>query len=141
MGLVPVPTWDSNNLVPPYQPSDRQNAGNVGFVTYSSTLLLPKGLQGLANSGGVRRADLWYGDEPLKGLEAASRRSYADEEAFEVVGSYTDDETDNIEWTHGNYNKDEYESALERAESDLCYNPALGMNCTKVRFFLLLPSQ
>jgi hypothetical protein len=59
--------------------------------------------------------------------------AYVDEEASEVVGLYTDEENDNIEWTHGYYNKEEYDNALQRSESDLYYNPALGMKYSKVR--------
>ncbi|CAM6109869.1 unnamed protein product [Calypogeia fissa] len=58
----------------------------------------------------------------------------------EVIGLSTDDENDNIEWTHGNFNKQEYESALERADIDLCYNPALGMNYSKITEYIYVGS-
>ncbi|KAL3681064.1 hypothetical protein R1sor_024020 [Riccia sorocarpa] len=130
VGRVAVTTWNNSNLIEPYQPSVKPHGGYVGFATFSSRYVLPKELHRLARFKPEQENEGSYTH-----FGRMSRDSgYGDEETYEVIGSFSDEDMSDgeIEWTHGSYNEEEYLSALERSEGDLIYNPARGIKYTKI---------
>jgi hypothetical protein len=121
-GRVAFATWNGNILAYPYQ------GGTVGFLTFSSRYVMPKGLTSLVNATAVA--------EPY--VSFTGRRQLGDFEAeddFEVIASASDEdeEKDNeTEWAYGDFNNDEYQAALTRAQKDFTYNPNRCTSYTKV---------
>ncbi|KAG0561368.1 hypothetical protein KC19_9G059400 [Ceratodon purpureus] len=121
-GRVAFATWNGNILAYPYQ------GGTVGFLTFSSKYVMSKGLTSLVNATTVA--------EPY--VKFTGRRQLGDFEAendYEIIASASDEdeEEDNeTEWTFGDFNNDEYQAALARAQKDLTYNPKRGTSYTKL---------
>ncbi|KAG6541521.1 hypothetical protein Mapa_017043 [Marchantia paleacea] len=140
VGRVAISTWNNSSLVEPYQPSVKPHGGNVGFATFSSRYVLPKELHRLA------RLKASQDDEDEDSYTHFGRMSkdarYGDEETYEVIGSFSDEDLSDgeIEWTHGSYNEDEYLNALERSETDLTYNPSRGISYSKITDHIIVGS-
>ncbi|KAL2620982.1 hypothetical protein R1flu_001187 [Riccia fluitans] len=132
VGRVAVTTWNNSNLIEPYQPSVKPHGGYVGFATFSSRYVLPKELHRLAR---FKPDETQWNQGSYTHFGRMSRESgYGDEETYEVIGSFSDEDMSDgeTEWTHGSYNEEEYLSALERSEGDLIYNPSRGIKYTKI---------
>lgn len=121
-GRVAFATWNGSILAYPYQ------GGTVGFLTFSTRYVMPKGLSSLVGATAVA--------EPY--VSFTGRRQLGDfqgEDDFEVIASASDEdeEEDNqTEWAYGDFNNDEYQAALTRAQKDFTYNPNRGTSYTKV---------
>lgn len=104
----------------------------MGFLTFSSKYVMPKGLTSLvsATAAAVVREPYvnFTGRRPLGDFEA--------DDEFEFIASASDEEDeeeyDEIEWTYGDFNNDEYQAALTRSQKDFTYNPNRGTSYTKV---------
>lgn len=128
-GRVAFATWNGNILAYPYQ------GGTVGFLTFSSKYVMPKGLTSLVNATAVA--------EPY--VNFTGRRQLGDfegEDEFEVIASASDEEGEEddteTEWTYGDFNNDEYQAALSRSQKDFTYNPNRGTSYTKASTLCLL---
>ena len=118
-GKVAFATWNGNILASPLR------GGSVGFLTYSSKYLLPKGLTRLVDSTSVKEYAGISGGKALGDFEA--------EDQFEVIAEANDqDSDDGIEWARGSYNNEAYEAALARLQNDFTYNPTQGITYSKV---------
>lgn len=129
-GRVAFATWNGNILAYPYQ------GGTVGFLTFSSKYIMPKGLTRLANATAVQEPyETFSGRRPLGDFEA--------DDDFEVIASASDEDEDEdtgTEWSHGSFNNDEYQAALARAQNDLTYKPYRGNTYTKLTDYIYVGS-
>lgn len=131
-GRVAFATWNGNILAYPY------HGGTVGFLTFSSKYVMPKGLTSLVSASALAV-------EPYVNFHG--RRQLGDFEAddeFEVIASASDEEDEEddkeTEWTYGDFNNEEYQAALARSQKDFTYNPNRGMSYTKLTDYIYVGS-
>lgn len=129
-GRVAFATWNGNILTYPY------HGGTVGFLTFSSKYVMPKGLTSLVSATATAVVA-----EPY--VNFTGRRQLGDFQGDgedEVIASASDEEdevdSDEMDWGSSNFNTEEYQAALVRSQKDLTYYPNRGMSYTKVSYNL-----
>lgn len=134
-GRVAFATWNGNILAYPY------HGGTVGFLSFSSKYVMPKGLTSLVSA----TATVVVAEQPY--VNFTGRRQLGDFQGDgedEVIASASDEEeevdSDEMDWGSGNFNTEEYQAALVRSQKDLTYYPTRGISYTKVSYNLHSPS-
>ncbi|EFJ30492.1 hypothetical protein SELMODRAFT_89622 [Selaginella moellendorffii] len=114
-GAVGSATWNNGGFTSPNQPeiADEYGGGNVGFVTYAWRFLLPKGIRQLAS--------FFTGVDDGDDDDDENERYSTDED---LEGQ--------VEWSHGNFQLQEFTSAQLRASKDLTYSQRFGLRYTKM---------
>jgi hypothetical protein len=127
-GKVSFATWNGEYLIsdPVESSTVAKNEGKVGFLTFSSRFLQPKGLKTLAKCRAFTREQNGY-------LQGMTYEHKEEESSIEFLTYFSDEEMNaNVEWSHGDFSLEDYTMAVKRAEKDLCYNHLLGMQIRKV---------
>lgn len=121
-GKVSIATWKKASLASNLQ-AEPESSGNSGFVTFSPKFL---------NSEGWKVLNDQDGD-----FQSLAQKISLNSPTTELVCVFSEDESGEGEWGHGNFPLEEYIKALERSKGELYYNHSLGMHYSKVRY---LPS-
>ena len=106
-GRVSVASWNKSILASNFQTSS-ESTGNSGFVMFSSKFLTSQGWNLLNDQNGLA--------QPMS----------------ELVCIFSEEESGDGEWAHGNFPLEEYVKALDRSKGELYYNHSLGMRYSKV---------
>ncbi|KAL1819493.1 hypothetical protein ACET3Z_014362 [Daucus carota] len=116
-GHVPVTTWNKKIMASNLRAS-ADTSGNSGFVVFNSKFLNSKGWNCLNAETGQAQSKL--------------QNSTHVEPISQLVTMFSDEESGDIEWAHGNFPLEEYIKALDRSKGDLYYNHSLGMRYSKI---------
>ncbi|KAJ4973492.1 hypothetical protein NE237_006666 [Protea cynaroides] len=114
-GRLPLGTWNRTILASHLQPSS-ESSGNSGFVTFSSKFLSSKGWKLLNDQ---------Y-------LDMQKQNSFLTAPISQLVCIFSEEESGDVEWSHGSFPLEEYIKALERSKGELYYNHSLGMQYSKI---------
>ncbi|XP_050271235.1 phosphoglucan phosphatase LSF1, chloroplastic isoform X1 [Quercus robur] len=106
-GRVSVASWNKSILASNFQTSS-ESTGNSGFVMFSSKFLTSHGWKLLNDQNGLA--------QPMS----------------ELVCIFSEEESGDGEWAHGNFPLEEYVKALDRSKGELYYNHSLGMHYSKI---------
>ncbi|XP_030953953.1 phosphoglucan phosphatase LSF1, chloroplastic isoform X3 [Quercus lobata] len=106
-GRVSVASWNKSILASNFQTSS-ESTGNSGFVMFSSKFLASHGWKLLNDQNGLA--------QPMS----------------ELVCIFSEEESGDGEWAHGNFPLEEYVKALDRSKGELYYNHSLGMHYSKI---------
>lgn len=117
-GRVPVATWSKTTLASNLQTSC-EGSGNSGFVMFSSKYLAPKGWSLLSDQNGY--------------VQPRMQKNKIAAPVSPLVCLFSEEESGDVVWAHGNFPLDEYVKALDRSKDELYYNHSLGMQYSKVR--------
>lgn len=115
-GRVPVATWNKTISALNLQTSS-EGGGNSGFVTFSSKFLNFRGWKFLNDQNGHVHSQM---------------QKNTPTQLSQVVSIFSEDESGDGEWAHGNFPLEEYMKALDRSKDELYYNHSLGMRYSKV---------
>lgn len=116
-GRVPIATWNKTISASNLQTSS-ECSGNSGFVTFSSKFLNSQGWKFLNDQNGY--------------VQSQVQKSTLNQPISQVVSIFTEDESGDGEWAHGNFPLEEYMKALDRSKDELYYNHLLDMRYSKV---------
>ena len=119
-GKVPIATWKNANLASNLQAEEPESDGNSGFVMFSPKFLSSEGWKVLNDQDGD--------------FQSLARKNSINSPVTELVCIFSEDESGEGEWGHGNFPLEEYIKALERSKGELYYNHSLGMRYSKVRY-------
>lgn len=106
-GRVSVASWNKSILASNFQTSS-ESTGNSGFIMFSSKFLTSQGWKLLNDQNGLAQP------------------------TSELVCLFSEEESGDGEWAHGNFPLEEYVKALDRSKGELYYNHSLGMRYSKV---------
>ena len=118
-GRVPFATWNRTILASNLQPSTEGN-GNSGFAIFSPKFLKSEGWL------------LFNGKSVISDSQSQNNLGFPSKKTSEVVGIFSEEENEDVEWAHGSFPLEEYIKALDRAKGELYYNHLLGMQYSKV---------
>lgn len=118
-GRVPFATWNRNILASNLQPSSEGN-GNSGFAVFSPKFLTAQGRRMLTEKSGISN----YQPQNKTGVLSKS--------LSDIVGIFSEEESEDTEWAYGSFPLEEYIKALDRAKGELYYNHLLGMQYSKI---------
>ncbi|KAG2714534.1 hypothetical protein I3760_03G031900 [Carya illinoinensis] len=116
-GRVSVASWNKSILASNLQTSSNSN-GNSGFVMFSSKFLTSQGWKLLSGQNGQIQSQL--------------QKNILSQSLSELVCIFSEEESGDGEWAHGNFPLEEYVKALDRSKGELYYNHSLGMRYSKV---------
>ncbi|XP_041004986.1 phosphoglucan phosphatase LSF1, chloroplastic isoform X2 [Juglans microcarpa x Juglans regia] len=116
-GRVSVASWNKSILASNLQTSSDSN-GNSGFVMFSSKFLTSQGWKLLSGQNGQIQSQL--------------QKHILSQSLSELVCIFSEEESGDGEWAHGNFPLEEYVKALDRSKGELYYNHSLGMRYSKV---------
>ncbi|KAM3761449.1 hypothetical protein ACB098_01G269100 [Castanea mollissima] len=108
-GRVSVASWNKSILASNFQTSS-ESTGNPGFVMFSSKFLTSQGWKLLNDQNGLAQPTA----------------------TSELVCLFSEEESGDGEWAHGNFPLEEYVKALDRSKGELYYNHSLGMRYSKI---------
>uniref|UniRef100_A0A5B7BQ06 Tyrosine-protein phosphatase domain-containing protein n=1 Tax=Davidia involucrata TaxID=16924 RepID=A0A5B7BQ06_DAVIN len=112
-GRVPIATWNKTILASNLRTSF-EGSGNSGFVMFSSKFLTSQGWKFLNDQNGHLQKNILVA--PLS----------------QIVTIFSEEESGDAEWAHGNFPLEEYIKALDRSKGELYYNHFLGMRYSKI---------
>ncbi|KAF8378285.1 hypothetical protein HHK36_029624 [Tetracentron sinense] len=115
-GRVPMATWNRTILASNLQPSE--GSGNSGFVIFSAKFLTSHGWKFLSGQNGSIYPQM------QKNILAAPMS--------QLVCIFSEEESGDVEWAHGNFPLEEYIKAIDRSKGELYYNHSLGMRYSKI---------
>ncbi|KAJ0985849.1 hypothetical protein J5N97_004205 [Dioscorea zingiberensis] len=118
-GRVPLATWNRTVLTSNLQSSLDGN-GNTGFVIFSPKFLNSQGWMLLSSD--------------QSGFDSLTQNNMGNlsRTMSEIVGLFSEEESENVEWAFGSFPLEEYIKALDRAKGELYYNHSLGMQYSKI---------
>lgn len=119
-GLVPFATWNRSLMASHLQPSTESN-GNTGFAIFSPKFLASHGWMLLSSE-----------QSGSTDSRVQSNRSFLAKHTSEIIGIFSEEENEDVEWAYGSFPLEEYIRALDRAKGELYYNHSLGMQYSKV---------
>jgi hypothetical protein len=116
-GRVSVASWNKNILASNLQTSS-ESSGNSGFVMFSSKFLTSQGWKLL--------------NDQNEHIQSKIQKNILAQPMSELVCIFSEEESGDGEWAHGNFPLEEYVKALDRSKGELYYNHSLGMRYSKV---------
>lgn len=116
-GRVSFASWNKSILASNLQTSSDSN-GNSGFVMFSSKFLTSRGWKLLSGQNGQ--------------IQSQIQKNILSQSLSELVCIFSEEESGDGEWAHGNFPLEEYVKALDRSKGELYYNHSLGMRYSKV---------
>ncbi|XP_059451548.1 phosphoglucan phosphatase LSF1, chloroplastic isoform X1 [Corylus avellana] len=116
-GRVSVASWNKSILASNLRTSS-ESSGNSGFVMFSSKFLTSQGWKILNDQNGHIQLQL--------------QKSIHAQLISELVCIFSEEESGNGEWAHGNFPLEEYVRALDRSKGELYYDHSLGMRYSKI---------
>lgn len=118
-GRVSVASWNKSILASDFQTSSESN-GNSGFVMFSSKFLTSQGWKLMNDQNGHVHSQI--------------QKNILAQPVSELVCIFSEEESGDGEWAHGNFPLDEYVKALDRSKGELYYNHSLGVRYSKVQY-------
>lgn len=123
-GRVPIATWNKTVLASNLKTS-YEGSGNSGFVTFSSKFLTSHGWK-LLND---QNENIQY--DQNGNIQSPAQNTHA-LPVSQLVCIFSEEESGDGEWSHGNFPLEEYIKAIERSKGELYYNHSLGLRYSKV---------
>ncbi|KAF8390414.1 hypothetical protein HHK36_024940 [Tetracentron sinense] len=114
-GRVPVATWNRTILASNLQ-SSSEGSGNSGFVMFSAKFLKSEGWNFLSDQN----------------VDPQMQKNVLAAPMSQLVCIFSEEESGDVEWAHGNFPLEEYIKALDRSKGELYYNHSLGMRYSKI---------
>ncbi|KAJ8775112.1 hypothetical protein K2173_020116 [Erythroxylum novogranatense] len=115
-GRVPIATWNKSFLASNLKPSSEGN-GSPGFATFSSKYLAYDGWKVFTDHNDHNQSPA---PKNLAGPVS------------QLICTFSEEESGEGEWAHGNFPLEEYIKALDRSKGELYYNHSLGMRYSKI---------
>lgn len=121
-GRTPFTTWNKNVLASNLEPSSEGNGSSgSGFAIFSPKFLKSQGWMVLSSD----QSEFYDSQLQNNSGSLAKRMS-------EIVGIFSEENSDGAEWAFGSFPLEEYIKALDRAKGELYYNHSLGMQYSKI---------
>ncbi|KAG9449955.1 hypothetical protein H6P81_009920 [Aristolochia fimbriata] len=118
-GRVPLASWNATLLASNMQPSS-ETSGKSGFIVFSPRFLRPQGWNFLNEQNGEKISQTKiFGDSLTKPVSP-------------LVGIFSEEDSEDANWTYGSFPLEEYVKALDRSKGELYYNHALGLRYSKI---------
>ncbi|KAL8153883.1 hypothetical protein V2J09_011643 [Rumex salicifolius] len=116
-GRVALATWSKSALGSGLKASPDCN-GNAGFAVFSPKYLSPEAWKMMDGVDEIR---------PL-----LMHRNAVHSPLSQLVCTFSEKDSGDAEWAHGNFPLEEYAKALERSKGEMYYNHSLGMHYSKI---------